>query len=296
MAVHTLKTEDFIKKHLSSGAAKTDGICCSAVRVKGCTQPIDALKLNFHLAILCLKGKCDITVGHHDFSVEHSTVSIVPPHTVSSLKCFSKDFDAYFLMFTADFVKKGFVQSEIMDELLYINPDYPPIFHLEEPDLADFTYKFRKIETETENQLAFCLEVSRLYVLQILFDYNRVCEKCLLNSDKLINRQFQVMYNFRKLVDKNFQRIKTINEYADLMSLSPKYLSECVKNQTGVSALTLIQNRTILEAELLLKYSQLSIKNISGRLGYTSVPSFSRFFKGIKGVSPLQYRSKQENW
>lgn len=103
------------------------------------------------------------------------------------------------------------------------------------------------------------------------------------------------MYEFRKAVDKHFYELKSVKEYADLMCLSPKYVSECVKNQTGLSALTLIQNRIMLEAELLLKYSQLSIKCISDQLGFASTSAFSRFFKGIKGISPVHYQNKQEN-
>ncbi|TJZ60084.1 helix-turn-helix domain-containing protein [Sphingobacterium olei] len=295
MIVKFFEIEDFIKKHLCFQPGDAEDTSCSVFRVNECLKPIDAVKLNFHLVILSTKGKCDITVGHHDFSIESSAISIVPPHTVFSVKHFSNDFDAYFLLFKSDFVKKGFVKSEIMEELLFINPDYPPIFNLEEKDFNDTRYKFRKIKEETENQSPFCLEVSRLYVLQILYDYNRVCEICLLNADKLINRQYKVMYEFRKLVDKNFHRFKTVKEYADLMCLSSKYVSECVKNQTGVSALTLIQNRIVLEAELLLKYYQLSIKCVSDKLGFASTSTFSRFFKGIKGVSPVHYQSKQEN-
>ncbi|WP_268225058.1 helix-turn-helix domain-containing protein [Sinomicrobium oceani] len=292
--VRFLEIEDYIKRQ-GLQSRDSEATSCSVFNANACLKPIDAVKFNFHLVILCTKGKCDIAVGHHNFSIASHTLSIIPPHTVASIRNFSKDFEALFLLFMPNFVKKGFVKSEIMEELLFINPDYPPIFDLEAGNFSDTLYKFKKIREEMENQSPFCLEVSRLYVLQILYDYNRVCEICLLNSDKLINRQYQVMYEFRKLVDKNFHRYKTVKEYADLLFLSSKYVSECVKNQTGVSALTLIQNRIILEAELLLKYSQLSIKSISDTLGFASASAFSRFFKGIKGISPVYYQDKQEN-
>lgn len=295
MIVKSLEAEDFIRMHLCLQPNDARDTSCSVFSVNECLKPIDAVKLNFHLVILCPQGNCDIEVGHHSFSIQPYTVSIVPPHTVFSIRHFSADFDACLLLFQADFVKKGFVKSKIMEELLFINPDYPPIFVLKKENFRDTLYKFRKIKEEIENQSPFCLEVSRLYVLQILYDYNRVCELCLLNSDKSINRQYQVMYEFRKLVDKNFHRLKTVKEYADLMCLSPKYVSECVKNQTGVSALTLIQNRIILEAELLLRYSAISIKCVSDRLGFASASAFSRFFRGLKGISPVQYQNKQEN-
>ncbi len=287
--------EDFLSEYFGLLQSDADEVNCCVISLKDYKYAIDAVKLNFYLAVLCSRGECNVTVGHHDFSISSSTISIIPPQTLFSIKNFSEPFVADFLFFKSDFVKTGFVKSEVMEELLLINPDYPPIFDLEETKFQDFSYKIAKIKVETENQSPFCLEVSRLYILQLLYDYNRVCEMCLLNSDKLINRQYQIMYTFRKLVDKNFHQYKTVKEYADLMYLSSKYLSECVKNQTGVSALALIRNRIMLEAELLLKYSTLSVKNISDKLGFTSTSSFSRFFKAAKGVSPIHYHKKPKN-
>lgn len=287
--------EDFLSEYFDILQSNADEVNCCVISLKDYRYAIDAVKLNFYLVVLCRRGACNVTVGHHDFSISSSTISIIPPQTLFSIKNFSGTFVADLLFFKSDFIKKGFVKSEVMEELLLINPDYPPIFDLEETKFQDFSYKFAKIKDETESQSPFCLEVSRLYILQILYDYNRVCELCLLNSDKLINRQYQVMYAFRKLVDKNFHQYKTVKEYAGLMYLSSKYLSECVKNQTGISALALIQNRIMLEAELLLKYATLSVKNISDKLGFTSTSSFSRFFKSVKGVSPIHYREKPKN-
>jgi len=252
----------------------------------------DAVTLNFQTVFLCAAGSCITTVGHHRFLTSSHSLSVIPAHTTFSISDISKDFKAFLLLFKPDFLKKGFVKSEIMYELLYISPEYAPIFDLNTTDFSDTLYKITKIKEENDQQSPFCTEVSRLYILQILYDYNRVCELCLINSDKLINRQYQVLYQFRKLTDEHFSTLKTVKEYAGLMNLSAKYMSECVKNHTGTAALSLIQNRIILEAEQLLNYSTLSIKSISYQLGFSSAASFSRFFKGLKGVSPVEFRTK----
>lgn len=293
--VKSLRITHFIDEHLCFQQKRTEDTDYSVFAVQKSLKTIEATKLDFHLIILCVEGSCDVSVGHHDFVIRSSTISIVPPNTVFSTRYSSADFNAYLLLFNSDFVKKGFVKSEIMEELLFISPDYAPIFDLNENDFDDVLYKFKKIKEEADNQSPFCIEVSQLYIIQLLYSYNRICEICLLNSDKLINRQYQVMYQFRKLVDTNFRQLKSVKEYADMMFLSPKYISECVKNQTGVSALIIIQNRIILEAEFLLTYSQHTIKSIAAKLGFPSTSAFSRFFKGVNGMSPDHYRNKREN-
>lgn len=291
MTVKSLEIEDFLKittgKHRSN--AEVD-FCVSAIDHK--MLSFDAVTLNFQTVFLCTAGSCTTTVGPHRYLSASHSLSVIPAHTTFSISVISKDFKAYLLLFKPDFLKKGFVRTEIMEELLYISPEYAPIFDLNTADFTDTLYKITKIKEENDQQSPFCTEVSRLYILQILYGYNRVCELCLINSDKLINRQYQILYQFRKLTDKHFSTLKTVKEYAGLMNLSAKYLSECVKNHTGTAALSLIQNRIILEAEQLLNYSTLSIKSISYQLGFSSVASFSRFFKGLKGISPAEFRTK----
>ena len=106
MITKSIGIEDFIATHLCFEPNDSEDLSCSIFRVNTCQQLIDAVKLNFHLVILCNKGKCNVFVGHHDFTIESFTISIVPPHTLFSIKHFSKDFDAYFLLFKSDFIKK----------------------------------------------------------------------------------------------------------------------------------------------------------------------------------------------
>lgn len=278
MKVKSLEIEDFLKiiDYKSKGTSEKDFVVITADKnIKG----IDPITLNFQTVLLCTSGNCNTTVGHHRFLTATKSLSVIPPHTAFSIGDISKDFKANLLLFKPDFLKKGFVKTDIMEELLYISPEYAPVFDLNTADFSDTLYKITKIKEENDQQSPFCTEVSRLYILQILYDYNRVCELCLINSDKLINRQYQILYQFRKLTDKHFSTLKTVKEYASLMNLSAKYLSECVKNHTGAAALTIIQNRILLEAEQLLNYSTLSIKNISYQLGFASAASFSRFSK-----------------
>ncbi|HRB73210.1 MAG TPA: AraC family transcriptional regulator, partial [Flavobacterium sp.] len=136
----------------------------------------------------------------------------------------------------------------------------------------------------------FFLDMIRLYLVQILFDYNRVCEICLLNSTTNMNRQFQIVHKFRKLIDLHFATLKTVKEYADLLHITSKYLSECTKQQLGYSAIDLIHQRILLESEFLLRYSELTIKEISIFLNFDTISHFGRFFKAQKKQTPSEYR------
>jgi AraC-like DNA-binding protein len=46
----------------------------------------------------------------------------------------------------------------------------------------------------------------------------------------------------------------------------------------------------MLEARRLLRYSNISIKEIAYEIGYEDIQSFSRFFKRMEGVSPSEFK------
>jgi len=105
----------------------------------------------------------------------------------------------------------------------------------------------------------------------------------------------QITKDFRILVDKNFVVHKRPRNYADMLNISTSYLNECVTNITGHSVSWHIQERVCLEAKRLLAYSNLSVKEISGQLGFEDYPYFSRVFQKNAGVSAIVFRMKNRD-
>ncbi|MFZ4863337.1 AraC family transcriptional regulator [Sphingobacterium sp. Mn56C] len=248
-------------------------------------------QVQFYVVILGKSGRCRINVGGHKFVIKPNTVSIIPDMCWVAAHSPEPDFQAKVLLFESSFLKMAWTKASVLDDLLFINPNYPPVFPLLRSKYRDFMYKFDKISQEIEDNSAFGIDMIRLYLLQMLYDYNRICELCLLNSETRINRKFQVMHQFRQLVEQQFRIHKTVAAYADQLFISPKYLSECVVEQLGYPALKFIHNRIMQEAEYLLKYTHKSIKEIATELNFDTPTHFSRFFAQHNGVRPYTYRT-----
>lgn len=240
------------------------------------------VKTSFYSIILGRKGRRKAEVGGHSFIIKPHTVSIIPTESLFFVHPAEDDFEAQVLLFDAVILKNAWMNATVLDDLMFINPDYPPTFPLNTTKASDFGYKLNKIGQEIADNTAFGIDMIRLYLLQLLYDYNRICEVCLLNSDSSINRKFQIMHQFRQLVDKQFKENKTVGSYAEQLYISPKYLSECVVDQLGYPASTLIHNRIIQEAIYLLKYTKKSIKEISSVLNFDTATHFSRFLPSIR--------------
>lgn len=88
----------------------------------------------------------------------------------------------------------------------------------------------------------------------------------------------QIYYKL-SLVANHFREEKKVRYYARQLNVTPKYLNEFLKSETGKTAKMLINDATYLEAKSLLKQTVLNIQEISLKLGYNDSSYFSKAFK-----------------
>jgi AraC-like DNA-binding protein len=102
--------------------------------------------------------------------------------------------------------------------------------------------------------------------------------------------RFEIMRKFYALVDEHFREKKQVQDYADMLHKSSKTLANILSFYHQPSAIKVIHNRIVAEAERLLHYTSKSSKEISITLGFEDHPSFSRFFKNATGMTATEYR------
>lgn len=248
-------------------------------------------KQDYYTLILCTKGQINLKVGYHKFTIAQGSMSIISPEVIYLGGEMSKDFEVVQVFFRKSFLYKNYVKEMIVDELLYLNADYPPMYKLEEA-FDHVRHNFNNLGWELETKGPYHLNIIRLKLIEILYDYNRACEYCLLGFRKGMNRQYQLTYTFKQHLEEKFKELKTVRQYAELMGITPKHLTEVIKEETGMTALQLIHERLLLEAQYLLRHSHLTVKECAYELGFDNISYFNRFFKQHLGQSPLNYRNK----
>lgn len=106
------------------------------------------------------------------------------------------------------------------------------------------------------------------------------------------SRRQTITAKFRKLAKNKFRELKQVQQYAELLHITPLYLNECVKAVTGFPASHWIAEEVLLEARRLLYYTRLDAKQIAFELGYEDAAYFSRLFKKHTGMTPLAFRTQ----
>lgn len=131
--------------------------------------------------------------------------------------------------------------------------------------------------------------------------------EALLNySERFYNRQFitrekashQILERLEKLLADSFNSdnliskgLPTVQHTADLLNVSPKYLSGLLKVLTGQSTQQHIHNKLIEKAKEKLSTTDLSVSEIAYELGFEHSQSFSKLFKTKTRLTPLKFRA-----
>lgn len=181
--------------------------------------------------------------------------------------------------------KYGYFEYEI-NEALHISPG-------EELILWELYYKIRKEYDENPDE--FSREIILSHIDSILKYSDRFYKRQFI--DRSINISGTMVKKFQKVVDNYFEKdlhlqdgLPTVNYLADKLSVSTRYLSDVLKQETGKTALEHIHIYLIKEAKNLLLSSENNVSGIAYDLGFESPSYFTRLFKKIVGLTPVQYR------
>ena len=104
------------------------------------------------------------------------------------------------------------------------------------------------------------------------------------------SRNSHYFSSFQRSIKQSYTPMKSINEYARELNITPVHLNRICQATVGKSALRAVHEFLFLEAEKYLKYTEYSVSEIAYRLNFEDAAYFSRFFSKNAGISPKQYR------
>ncbi|WP_306353790.1 helix-turn-helix domain-containing protein [Flavobacterium sp. '19STA2R22 D10 B1'] len=247
-------------------------------------------KTESYSIILCIKGSYTKTSGPHTFNITPHSIHITRPNQQQVFFDVSTDIHCLVITFLPSFFIDTPISSDIIEQLLLLSPKYPPYFQLDENSFDTMYDLYGRINDEYNLDQFFSRNILINMLIELLYRINRLCIEDPFPLESSLPRGEQLIRQYQELIDKHFRTSKTVKEYADLLTISPKYLSEIVKTETGQTALSMIHFRVIQEARYQLKYTSKTIKEISYLLNFNDITHFSRFFKKNCGITPSLFR------
>ncbi len=123
------------------------------------------------------------------------------------------------------------------------------------------------------------------------------------NKNNAYSRPIRLAKSFETLLEEHFFDIAsgkstksyTVHDFASALSITPNHLSEVVKNHFGKTPTQLIKDRQIIEAQSLLRSTDLSVSEIAYFLHFNDSSNFAKFFKKNTHLSPIEYRKTKNH-
>jgi AraC family transcriptional regulator, transcriptional activator of pobA len=102
----------------------------------------------------------------------------------------------------------------------------------------------------------------------------------------------QLHRDFLETLERDFTKSHEARHYAAELAVTTGTLSRTLTRLTGRTTKQLIMDRVLMEAGRLLRFSDLSVKEIAARLGFKDQFAFSHAFKRQRGEAPLEFRNR----
>ena len=107
------------------------------------------------------------------------------------------------------------------------------------------------------------------------------------------SREQTIFDRFIQLVNQHCRQQHQISYYADRMCLTERYLGTVIRQTSGTTAKEWIDRALITQSKVLLRHSDKSVAQISEDLNFPNPAFFSKYFKRLTAMTPLEYRERK---
>ena len=98
---------------------------------------------------------------------------------------------------------------------------------------------------------------------------------------------------FRDLLDDHYAHERNPVMYAAQLGITADQLNHALRTETGAAARVHIDRRVTLEAQRLLAFTGMAVRDVAKKLGFEDPHYFSRYFRKHAGVTAGEWRGRQ---
>ncbi|SFW84825.1 helix-turn-helix domain-containing protein [Chitinophaga sancti] len=235
-----------------------------------------------------------IRYGKTQYDHDLGSLYFIRPRQIVDMKDIKLEENGFNICFHEDFLVGHPLYNEIK-KYGFFDYEANEALHLSPAEEKVIWELYRKIEAEYgNNQDEFSKAIMITHIDAILQYSQRFYRRQFIDRKPLSG---STVSKFNSLVATYFEKelmnekgLPTVNYLAGELNLSPRYLSDLLKQETGKTAIELIHLYLISEAKNLLAGTNYAVSEIAYKLGFENPPYFSRLFKKETGMSPGEFR------
>lgn len=199
----------------------------------------------------------------------------------------------YILSFTASFYEKSGLDSYLLYSKLFFDEEGD--IHVTETSLTEADFKqvvIDRLDRCPDNEMCLyaalahnCIEYLLLEGLVRLQIRPIIVSEGIFSPDRTVN-------TYLVLVNTHCKKQIRVADYADMLHITPRKLSELCRDVLGRSAKQILSEAVLTLALRYIRTTDLSISQIAYEMGFTDDGNFRRFIKKHTGLVPSAFRKR----
>jgi AraC-like DNA-binding protein len=252
------------------------------------------VQLNLYTIAMKDGTNCTSKYGWREYDFTRGSMNFFAPGQIHFWNDKREHTDAWgwMLAFHPDFVRKYPLGAKI-GKLKFFSYETNEALHISDAERSLLEGIMQNIESEDKRSIDEHSQDIIVSQLDVLLNY----------AERFYTRQFRtrnsvesdVLTRFQSILHTHFEEDKdsliTANDIASELAMSTHYLSDLLRNLTGMNTRQHIHAFLIERAKSLLLTTTLSINEIAFSLGFEYPQYFSRLFKSKTGQTPVEFRN-----
>jgi AraC-like DNA-binding protein len=270
-----------------------DGDVAVYENVKDLTR-LYPLKPMTNLIVLCNAGDMQLCARERTMKIGVGDVLVCPPNIRIDNCDFSDNFRCQILCLS-DHIIQALLRDriELWHHAIYVNQ--VNVISMPTVSQEEFGFYYAIIHSKlqrTDRQAPYEIlqALLRALLLELCFlleDLHGVVKEHKLSQGKLLFNRFLSLISTSKI------KRQPINTYANQLAITPKYLTMLCLKYSDKTASEWVSQYTIEEIRFYLRNTELSIKEISAKMGFANMSHFGSYVRKHLGMSPSEYREKK---
>lgn len=244
------------------------------------------------IIVLVTAGETCIKINLTNYSIRTNGILMIPPNAIRQFPEIPPDCRVAGLVFTSNFLSQAGMNMKHIEMLDFFSSNNGPYLEAAPTDINRLLLLLQVLQQKSETNTTAFPDNEVIYhcFLAFLYEMGAIHTKYNSHGKITLSRKEAITMRFSKLLVDHFKEERSVLFYAEQLTVTPRYLTQTVKEVTGKSAGGLIDEMVILEAKALLNNLSMSIAQVAEKLYFSDQFFFSKYFKRHTGLTPSEYR------
>ena len=246
-------------------------------------------QVNFIVYVMVLEGHLTLDLNSVNYRLRRNCSLLIERKMVIDNVKTSENFRCRICAISTD-VGFSFINKNLMQSVMHLLAN--PVIEMEKDDIELMVKYYDLLVFKMDHpEMNFGRETMRDIIRCFAYDLLSNINKHLKPEDDDSPHQGdRIFRQFMLLLADNTNINRSVKSYADELCVSPKYLTSVCRKHSDYTASELIAASVMSRIKQLLLYSDLSIKEIAGEMGFQNLSFFGKYVRKHLGLSPNHYR------